>query len=221
MVWIGESGWGQPEFIETLTIPVVATQTFIGFAGIGFDSTNPAWAFFSELWNSTQDTATFGVPEDIYHYSAYDLLVITALAVEQGGSYDASDWAPAVFEVVDGGNKCYTYADCLALIRAGTDIDYDGVTGPGTYTEGGVNAVTPVVFPYGADGATRVPIIIDPAAVPGDPEPDQDRSRRGLGLTPKGNGSTPVDRMRRRRRAQARRLRRLEPVRWPPGPLVA
>jgi branched-chain amino acid transport system substrate-binding protein len=163
MVWIGESGWGQPEFMETLTIPVVATQTFIGFAGIGFNTDSPAWAFFSELWNSTQDIATFGGPEDIYHYSAYDLMVITALAVEQGGSYNASDWAPAVFAVVDGGEKCYTYADCLTMIRDGVDIDYDGVTGPGTYTEGGVNAVTPVVFPYGADGAQGAPIIIDPA----------------------------------------------------------
>ncbi len=73
--WIGESGWVQPEFIETLTIPVVETQEFIGFAGIGANTSadNPAWVFFSELWNSTQDTATFGGPEDIYHYR-YDLL---------------------------------------------------------------------------------------------------------------------------------------------------
>jgi branched-chain amino acid transport system substrate-binding protein len=162
LAWIGEAGWGQPEFIETLTIPVIATQTFIGFAGIGYNKDNPAWAFFSDLWNSTQ-AATFGAAEDIYHYSAYDLMIITALAVEQGGSYNASDWAPAVFEVVDGGTKCYTYADCLALIRAGTDIDYDGVTGPGTYTENGVNAVTPVVFPFDAAGAQGDPIIIDPA----------------------------------------------------------
>ena len=29
------------------------------------------------------------------------------------------------------GEVCYTYAECLALIRAGNDIDYEGVTGPG------------------------------------------------------------------------------------------
>jgi len=162
MVWIGESGWAQPEFIETLTIPVIATQTFIGYASVGFNRDTPAWEFFSNLWNSTQ-AETFGAAEDIYHYSAYDLLVITALAVEQGGSYNASDWAPAVFEVVDGGEKCYTYPDCLTMIRDGVDIDYDGVTGPGTYTEGGVNAVTPVVFPYDAEGNQGEPITIDPA----------------------------------------------------------
>ena len=40
------------------------------------------------------------------------------------------------------GTKCYTYADCMAELRAGNEIDYEGVTGPGTYSAGGVNAVT-------------------------------------------------------------------------------
>ncbi len=39
------------------------------------------------------------------------------------------------------GDVCYTYADCLKLIREGKDIDYEGVTGPGQYSDGGVNAV--------------------------------------------------------------------------------
>jgi len=164
MTWIGESGWVQPEFIETLTVPVVATQEFIGFAGVGANTSadNPAWVFFSELWNSTQDIATFGGPEDIYHFSAYDLMVITALAVEQGGSYGASAWAPAMFEVTAGGEKCYTYADCLAMIRDGVDIDYDGVTGPADYTPGGVIAVIPAVYPFSADGTVGDYISVDP-----------------------------------------------------------
>ena len=162
--WIGESGWVQPEFIQTLTVPVVATQEFIGFAGIGANNSadNPAWVFFSNLWNTTQDTATFGMAGDIYHFSTYDLMVITALAVEQGGSYKASDWAPAMFEVTAGGTKCYTYADCLALIRDDVDIDYDGVTGPADYSPGGVNAVIPAVFPFNDDGTVGDYIAVDP-----------------------------------------------------------
>ena len=74
-------------------------------------------------------------------------MVQTALAVEAAGSYKASAWAPAMFEVGDPpGEVCYTYADCLKLIREGKDIDYEGVTGPGPYTDGGVNAVTPRTF---------------------------------------------------------------------------
>ncbi|MBM3695147.1 MAG: ABC transporter substrate-binding protein [Actinobacteria bacterium] len=164
--WIGESGWGQPEFMETMSVPVVATQEFIGFAGVGYNDDSPAWAAFEPLWESVPGNVdTFGPANDLYHYSTYDLIIITALAVEQGGSYKASDWAPAMYEVTAGGEVCYTYADCLAMIREGKDIDYEGVTGPGDFTPGGVNAVTPVVFPYNADGTVGDFIIVDPLRV--------------------------------------------------------
>jgi branched-chain amino acid transport system substrate-binding protein len=164
--WIGESGWVQPEFIETLTIPVVETQEFIGFASIGYNDDNPAWAFYQPLWdNLPGQMDTFGSANDIYHFSTYDLMIVTALAVEQGGSYLASDWAPAVFEVTSGGTKCYTYAECLGMIRAGQDVDYDGVTGPADFTSGGVNAVTPVVYPFNADGTVGDFIVVDPLRV--------------------------------------------------------
>jgi hypothetical protein len=90
-------------------------------------------------------------------------MVQTALAVEAGGSYKASDWAPAMFEVGDGGEVCYTYADCLKLIREGKDIDYEGVTGPGLYSDGGVNAVTPAYIPFMADGKRGEPVLLNAA----------------------------------------------------------
>ena len=90
-------------------------------------------------------------------------MVQTALAVEAGGSYKASDWAPAMNAVGEAGEVCYTYADCLALIREGKDIDYEGVTGPGLYTDGGVNAVTPAYLPFNADGTTGEPVLLDAA----------------------------------------------------------
>ena len=37
--------------------------------------------------------------------------------------------AAEIVNVTKGGEKCSTYADCLALIEAGTDIDYEGVSG--------------------------------------------------------------------------------------------
>jgi hypothetical protein len=61
------------------------------------------------------------------------------------------------------GDKCYTYADCLKLIREGKDIDCDGVTGPGLYTTGGVNAVTPTYTGFGPDGKPLPPVLLDPA----------------------------------------------------------
>ncbi|MEE8330475.1 MAG: hypothetical protein V3R84_01760, partial [Acidimicrobiia bacterium] len=56
---------------------------------------------------------------------------------------------------------CYTYAGCLALIRAGEDVDYDGVTGPGIYSEGGVNSIIQSYTPYTADGSVGDAVLLD------------------------------------------------------------
>jgi hypothetical protein len=48
------------------------------------------------------------------------------------------------------------------LIRSGEDIDYEGVTGPGTYTDGGVNAVVQSYTPFTAAGEVDEAVILDP-----------------------------------------------------------
>jgi ABC-type branched-subunit amino acid transport system substrate-binding protein len=160
--WIGETGWSEAEFIGALGTAPIATQKAIGFPSFAPNKTTPAWAFFQPLWDAQTDKAYDATNQ--YAFSTYDLLVQTALAVEAGGSYKASAWAPAMSKVGDApGEVCYTYADCLKLIRAGKDIDYEGVTGPGTYTDGGVNAVTPAYIPFTADGKTGEPVLLDAA----------------------------------------------------------
>lgn len=160
--WIGETGWSQAEFIGTLGTAPIASQKGIGYAGFSANKSTPAWAFYQPLRDGkTEYNEAYGA-DNPYAYSTYDVLIQTALAVEYGGSYKASDWAPAMFAVGDPpGEVCYTYADCLALIRQGKDIDYEGVTGPGTYTEGGVNAVFPSYTPFGPDGKEGEPILLD------------------------------------------------------------
>jgi ABC-type branched-subunit amino acid transport system substrate-binding protein len=143
LTWIGETGWSEEQFIKTLGTDTIATQTAIGFPSFAPNKTTPAWAFFQPLWDKQLPDVAYDATGQ-YAFSTYDLMVQTALAVEMAGSYKASAWAPAMFKVGDPpGDICYTYADCLKLIREGKDIDYEGVTGPGTYTDGGVNAVTP------------------------------------------------------------------------------
>ncbi|MEM7274198.1 MAG: ABC transporter substrate-binding protein [Actinomycetota bacterium] len=162
--WIGETGWVQPEFVGTLGADLIETQQGIGFAAFSYDDTTPAWTFFSELWESTPGYGDeFGPATDLYHFSTYDVMVHTALAVEAAGSYKASEWASAMFEVGSApGEVCYTYADCLALIRDGQDVDYEGITGSGDYTDGGVNNVTAAYTPFNDDGSTGAPVILDP-----------------------------------------------------------
>ena len=64
-----------------------------------------------------------------YAGESYDAVVITALAAEQAQSTAGVDIAANIIGVTRDGTKCTTFADCRDRIRAGEDIDYDGVTG--------------------------------------------------------------------------------------------
>ena len=68
--------------------------------------------------------------DDTYAYGpeAYDSVMIIALAAQVAND-DGSAHAGEIVNVTKGGEKCGSYADCLALVEAGTDIDYDGVSG--------------------------------------------------------------------------------------------
>ena len=165
--WIGETGWVQPEFIGGLSQTALEDQQSIGFAGVSYRNDIPAWDFYEQIYLAS-DIPPEGQedPAGIYHYTTYDLMVQTALAVEYGGSYNASDWAPAMFAVGDApGTVCYTYAECLAEIRAGNDIDYEGVTGSGKYTEGGVNDQFQSYVPVLPDGTFGEQQVFDPERV--------------------------------------------------------
>ena len=64
-----------------------------------------------------------------YGPESYDAAIVIALAAQVAGD-DGSAHAAEIVEVTRGGEKCTTYADCLALAQAGTDFDYDGISGP-------------------------------------------------------------------------------------------
>jgi hypothetical protein len=163
LTWIGETGWIQEEFINTLGADAIATQESIGYASFGANRETPAWEFYQPLWDNTPGYGDqHGDASEQYHFSTYDLWIITALSIEAAGTTDASAWAPAMFEVTDPpGEVCYTYQTCLDLLRAGEDIDYEGVTGPGTFSSGGVNAITPTVTLFNDDGSVGDEILVD------------------------------------------------------------
>jgi len=163
--WIGETGMSLPEFIQTLGTEPIAANDSIGFAAFGADKTTPAWDEYSAVWTeaNANNKEDWQDPDNPYHFSAYDILIQTALAAELAGTYDASAWAPAMREVVSApGEVCYNYADCLALIRDKQDIDYEGVTGSGDFTEFGFNSVSATYSQYGEDGSLGDPEVLAP-----------------------------------------------------------
>jgi hypothetical protein len=76
-----------------------------------------------------------------YAGESYDAVVITALASAMAQSNQATAFAPYINGVTFGGDKCEDFASCLAIIEAGGNPDYDGVTGPLAFAEPGEPAV--------------------------------------------------------------------------------
>jgi ABC-type branched-subunit amino acid transport system substrate-binding protein len=81
-----------------------------------------------------------------YNYGAesHDAVVIIALAVQTAKS-DGIAYAAEINKVTRGGTKCTTFKECNDLITAGTDIDYDGLSGPLEFSGNG----EPTVASYG------------------------------------------------------------------------
>ncbi len=72
-----------------------------------------------------------------YAGESYDAVVISALAAEQAKSTAGTDIAANINSVTKDGTKCTSYAECLPLVKAGTDIDYDGITGALNFSDAG------------------------------------------------------------------------------------
>ena len=87
-----------------------------------------------------------------YAPESYDAVVLISLAAEAAKSDAGAAIASKLVEVSKGGEKCTTFADCKTLLDAGTDIDYDGVSGPVEFSDAGdPSEATIGIYQYGAD----------------------------------------------------------------------
>ncbi len=67
---------------------------------------------------------------------AYDAVISQALAIDKANSISGPDINAAMMQVTNPpGTQCYTYAACLALIKAGTKINFEGASGPLDYNQ--------------------------------------------------------------------------------------
>ncbi|MCT9626701.1 ABC transporter substrate-binding protein [Pseudarthrobacter equi] len=72
-----------------------------------------------------------------YAGESYDAVNLISLAAEAAKSTKGTDIAAKLKEVSEGGEKCTSYAACVTLLREGKDIDYDGQSGPVTFSDAG------------------------------------------------------------------------------------
>jgi ABC-type branched-subunit amino acid transport system substrate-binding protein len=74
-----------------------------------------------------------------YNYAgeSYDATMLIALAAQSAGNTQATAFGPYVNAITVTGEKCSDFAACLAIINAGGDVDYDGFSGPLSFTDAG------------------------------------------------------------------------------------
>ncbi|NNF53506.1 MAG: ABC transporter substrate-binding protein [Acidimicrobiales bacterium] len=72
-----------------------------------------------------------------YGPETYDAVIISALAAQAAGTDNPAEMAKVMNGVTRDGEKCTSFADCKALLEAGTDIDYDGPSGPQAFGPAG------------------------------------------------------------------------------------
>ncbi|MCW2750614.1 MAG: amino acid transporter substrate-binding protein [Aeromicrobium sp.] len=91
-----------------------------------------------------------------YGPESYDATIMSALAATAAKSDSGKAIASELQKISAGGTKCTDYAACVTLLKAGKDIDYDGVSGPvDLNSTGSPSKATIGIFQYGADNTYK------------------------------------------------------------------
>ena len=93
-----------------------------------------------------------------YGAESYDATILAALAATKGGATDPETIQANLAAVsgANGGEKCGTYADCVALIKDGKDIQYQGPSAVGPFNKNN-DPSSAFIGIYKYDG-TNVPV---------------------------------------------------------------
>jgi len=138
--FVGTDVTGGSDFLNAITWPVAHADLIsiygVSVSGAAADEFNKD---FAAMFGANQQ------PLANANY-AYDSVISQALAIDKANSILGADINAAMTSVTNPpGTQCYTYASCLALIKAGTKINYDGASGPLDY-----NQYHNTFGPYGA-----------------------------------------------------------------------
>jgi ABC-type branched-subunit amino acid transport system substrate-binding protein len=140
--WIGTDVTSGSDFLKAITYPVahnVLTSVY------GTSVTGTANSAFINLFNQLFPGQKAAGPLANANY-AYDAVISLALADDYAKTTNGTTVAHDMTKVTNPpGTACYTYASCLALIKAGTKINYQGASGDLDY-----NQYNNTFGPYGA-----------------------------------------------------------------------
>jgi ABC-type branched-subunit amino acid transport system substrate-binding protein len=128
--FVGTDITGGDDYLKAITYPVANAHLISVY---GTSVTGQAADEFNKDF-----AAMFGASQQPLANAnyAYDAVISQALAVDKANSISGADINSAMTQVTNPpGTQCYTYAACLALIKAGTKMNYEGASGPLDYNQ--------------------------------------------------------------------------------------
>ena len=128
--FVGTDVTGGTDYLNAITNPVANAHLISVYgtsvSGAAADEFNADFAAMFGATNQPLANANY----------AYDSVISQALAIDKANSITGSDINSALGTVSNPpGTQCFTYKTCLALIKAGTKINYDGASGPLDYNQ--------------------------------------------------------------------------------------
>ena len=138
--FVGTDVTGVDEYLKAVTYAAASAHlTSVYGTSVTGQATDAFNQFFvAQFGSTTQPLANANY--------AYDAVISLALAVDKANSTSGTAINAAMSSVTNSpGTQCYTYKDCLQLLKAGTKINYEGASGDLNY-----NQYQNVFGPYGA-----------------------------------------------------------------------
>jgi branched-chain amino acid transport system substrate-binding protein len=121
--FIGTDGLGQPAFIKAVG-PSVAKAHMISVQGS--NALSSSGAQFAEAYQQANGHGP--LTNGAY---AFDCTIAFALAIAHAGNSDPNKWVSHILEVTNPpGTQVFDFKTAIAAIKAGTKINYEGVSGP-------------------------------------------------------------------------------------------
>ena len=151
--FVGTDVTSGSDYLKAITYPIAhAHLTSVYGTSVTGQANDAFLSVFNQMFPA--DKAAGPLANSNY---AYDAVISSALAQDYAKTTDGTTVAADMTKVTNPpGTACYTYASCLALIKAGTKINYEGASGSLDY-----NQYNNVFGPYGAfqaDATTGVEV---------------------------------------------------------------
>jgi branched-chain amino acid transport system substrate-binding protein len=110
-------------------------------------------AKYAKAYAAANNGADLGT-ETAYANESYDATVLAALAAIAAKDASGAAIKKQLQAVSTKGTVCTSFKSCAAMLKAGKDIDYDGVSGPVEFDKNGdPQGATMGIYQYNAEGA--------------------------------------------------------------------